>query len=253
MARESGRSNARRRHEDPPRAHRGRRWSSTTDSGLSVLVLALDASTYAGSVALIRDGDVVGHSVAAMRGEREERLMPAIAALMESHSITVENLDAVACGAGPGSFTSLRIAASIAKGLSVARSLPLLVAPSTLLVAAAAEPRLAAGDYVAVVDAMRGDFFYQNLCISSSGDVQPGDAGRMSRSLLEAHATSRSARIIGPAESPALTPHARGFALLLRNGIARPVDVTSWEPNYGRKAEAQVRWEAAHGRELGAD
>ena len=218
-----------------------------------MLVLALDASTYAGSVALIRDGDVVGHAVAAMRGEREERLMPAIAALLESHSIAVDSLDAVACGAGPGSFTSLRIAASIAKGLSVARMLPLLVAPSTLLVAAAADPKLPVGDYVAVLDAMRGDFFYQDVCISSSGEIQPGDAGRTSRSLLEDHAASKSARIIGPSESPALSPHARGFALLIRNGIAQPVEGTSWEPNYGRKAEAQVRWETAHGRELGAD
>lgn len=218
-----------------------------------MLVLALDASTYAGSAALIRDGDVLAHCVAAMRGEREERLMPAISSLLETHAVAVDRLDAVACGAGPGSFTSLRIAASIAKGLSVARSLPLLVAPSTLLVAAAADPGLTAGNYVAALDAMRGDFFYQEIGILSSGELQPGDSGRTSRSLLEEHAASRSARIIGPAESPALSPHARGFALLIRIGIAQPVDVTSWEPNYGRKAEAQVRWEAAHGRELGVD
>ncbi len=218
-----------------------------------MLALAIDASTYAGSVALIRDGTVIGQTVAAMRGEREERLMPAISALLESHSVAVDMLNAVACGAGPGSFTSLRIAASIAKGLSVARSLPLLVAPSTLLVATAADPILPAGNYVAALDAMRGDFFYQDVAVASSGEIQPGDSGRTSRTLLEAHAASRSARIIGPAESPALAPHARGFALLIRHGIAQPVDVTSWEPNYGRKAEAQVRWEAAHGRELGAD
>ena len=218
-----------------------------------MLVLALDASTYAGSVALIRDGGVVGHTVAAMRGEREERLMPAISAMLESHSIAVDGLDAVACGAGPGSFTSLRIAASIAKGLSVARSLPLLVAPSTLLVAAAADPGLPAGEYVAALDAMRGDFFFQDVSISASGEFRPGESGRTSRLLLEEHAASRSARIIGPAESPALSPHARGFALLMRHRIAQPVEMTSWEPNYGRKAEAQVRWEAAHGRELGAD
>jgi len=218
-----------------------------------VLVLALDASTYAGSVALIRDGDVVGQAVTAMRGEREERLMPAISTLLESHAIALDSLDAVACGSGPGSFTSLRIAASIAKGLSVARSIPLLVAPSTLLVAAAADPGLPAGNYVAALDAMRGDFFYQDVTIGSSGEFQPGESGRTSRPLLEDHAASTAARIIGPAESPALSPHARGFALLLRNGIAQPVEMTSWEPNYGRKAEAQVRWEATHGRELGAD
>jgi len=218
-----------------------------------VLVLALDASTYAGSVALIRDGAVVGDAAVAMRGEREERLMPAISALLDSHSVTVDQLNAVACGAGPGSFTSLRIAAAIAKGLSAARALPLLVAPSTLLVAAAASPELGPGQYAVALDAMRGDFFYQDVKVLSNGELQPGESGRVSRSGLEDRAAMRSARIIGPSESPALSPHARGFARLIREGIAEEVEMTSWEPSYGRKAEAQVRWEAAHGRELGAD
>jgi tRNA threonylcarbamoyladenosine biosynthesis protein TsaB len=218
-----------------------------------VLVLAIDASTYVGSVALIRDGYAVAEASAAMRGEREERLMPAISSLLKSQGIAVDALDAVACGAGPGSFTSLRIAASIAKGLSAARSLPLLVAPSTLLVAAAANPVLRHGNYVVAMDAMRGDFFCQDVSVLPSGALQPGEAGRMNRELLEDHAASRSALIIGPAESPPMSPHARGFALLIRERIAQPVEMTSWEPNYGRKAEAQVRWEAAHGRELGAD
>ena len=215
-----------------------------------MLVLALDASTYAGSAALIRDGEIVEQSIAAMRGQHEERLMPAIAALLESLSVSVDFLDAVACGAGPGRFTSLRIAASIAKGLSAARSTPLLAAPSTLLVVAAAEPGLPGGHYVVALDAMRGDFFCQDVEVRSGGAVRPGESSRMNRAALEAHAAANSARIVGPAESVPLSPHARGFARLIRDEIAAPVDLTTWEPNYGRKAEAQVRWEAAHGREL---
>lgn len=217
-----------------------------------MIVLALDASTYAGSVALIRDGAVTGQVVVAMRGEHEERLMPAVAGLLTDHAVRVEQLDAVACGAGPGSFTSLRIAASIAKGLSVAREIPLLVAPSTLLVAAAAEPPLQPGRYVVALDAMRGDFFCHDVEVTAEA-ILPGDAWRAPRAELEAHAASNGARIIGPAEALPLAPHARGFAKLIALGIASPVELTTWEPDYGRKAEAQVRWEAAHGRELGAD
>lgn len=215
-------------------------------------VLALDASTYSGSVALIRDGAVVGEAVAAMRGEREERLMPAIAAVLADHSIQVDQLDAVACGSGPGSFTSLRIAASIAKGLSAARQLPLLVAPSTLLVVTAANPPLASGRYVVALDAMRGDFFCHDVDVASS-TIRPGESWRTSRALLESHAASIGATIIGPKESTIHEPHARGFSTLIRLGIATPVELTTWEPEYGRKAEAQVKWEAAHGRELGAE
>lgn len=216
-----------------------------------MLVLALDAATYSGSVALIRDNVVIAQSTVAMRGKDEERMMPAIATMLSAHSVPVDSLEAVACGAGPGSFTSLRIAASIAKGIAVARGIPLLVAPSTLLVAASAEPPLQAGTYVVALDAMRGDFFCQEVTVGSDSAIQPGDSWRANRAHIEEHALSRGARITGPAESPPMMPHASGFARLMRLDLVHSVDLTTWEPNYGRKAEAQVRWEAAHGRALG--
>ena len=216
-----------------------------------MLVLALDASTYSGSVALLRNNAVLGEAVVAMRGEHEERLMPAVASLLLDHSTGVDDLDAVACGAGPGSFTSLRIAASIAKGLSASREIPLLVAPSTLLVVAGAYPPLGAGAYVVALDAMRGDFFCQQVDVLADGEMSAGESSRESRADLERRAAETGATIIGPTESDPTLPHARGFAALIRDGIARQAEMTTWEPDYGRKAEAQVRWEAAHGRELG--
>jgi tRNA threonylcarbamoyladenosine biosynthesis protein TsaB len=215
-----------------------------------MLVLAIDASTYSGSVALLRDTTVIAEAVVAMRGEHEERLMPAVAALLAEGHTTVDDLDAIACGAGPGSFTSLRIAASIAKGLSAAREIPLLVAPSTLLVVAGARLPVGTGKYVVALDAMRGDVFCQAVTVTEPDRILPGEAWRGSRSDLEARVATTGETIAGPAETYPLIPHARGFAPLIRSGIARQVEMTTWEPDYGRKAEAQVRWEAAHGREL---
>ena len=217
-----------------------------------MLVLALDAATYSGSVALIRDNVVIAQSTVAMRGKNEERLMPAIATMLSDHSTPVGSFEAVACGAGPGSFTSLRIAASIAKGIAAAQSIPLLVAPSTLLVVASAEPPLHAGAYLVALDAMRGDFFCQDVTVGSNGAIHPGDSWRAGRAHIEEQARSRGARIVGPSEAPPLVPHASGFARLMRLELVHAVDLRTWEPNYGRKAEAQVRWEAAHGRELGS-
>lgn len=216
-----------------------------------MLVLAIDASTYTGSVALLRDDAILGETVAAMRGEHEERLMPAVAALLAEHQVNVDELDAIACGAGPGSFTSLRIAASIAKGLSAAREIPLLVAPSTLLVVAGARPKIGEGKYIVALDAMRGDFFCQVVDVSSEGVVVPGESWRESRGEIERRASETGASIVGPAEVDPVSPHARGFVTLIRDGVAQQVELTRWEPEYGRKAEAQVRWETAHGRELG--
>ena len=58
-------------------------------------------------------------------------------------------------------------------------------------------------------------------------------------------------RVVGPGQEVDLHPHARGVAPVLDHIIASaPVDLASWEPDYGRLAEAQVRWEAVHGRPL---
>ena len=59
------------------------------------------------------------------------------------------------------------------------------------------------------------------------------------------------ARPLGPQESQWAAPHARGVARLLRAIIgAGAVPLGSWEPEYGRVAEAQRRWEAEHGLAL---
>jgi tRNA threonylcarbamoyladenosine biosynthesis protein TsaB len=218
-----------------------------------MITVALDASTYAGSVAVIRDGAVVAERTTAMRGEREERLMPAVAEVMREAGVVPGHLSAVACGAGPGSFTSLRIAASIAKGLAVARGIPLLTAPSQLLVVAGAAPPLSPGDYVVLLDAMRGDVFGLDVRVDSGGGITMRSAPWLAtREHSLHHGRERAATPVGPAERLSHAPHARGFAALMHLRMCRTADAAMWEPDYGRKAEAQVRWEREHARPLEA-
>ena len=215
------------------------------------ITLALDAATYAGSVAVLRDGHCVAEAQVAMRGEREERLMPAVVATLENAGVHVRAVERVVCGAGPGSFTSLRIAAAIAKGVALAANAPLYAVSSLALIVAGARPPLAPGRYVAVMDAMRGDVFASTIAVGDGALRADEPWAIVARGELEAHAAKRHARIVGPGEALDARPHARGAELLAR-GLARhdAVDVSSWEPHYGRLAEAQVKWEAAHGRPL---
>lgn len=216
-----------------------------------MLTLALDASTYVGTVVLIRDQAVVAEREVAMRGERAERLMPAVAATMAASRKQPADLTAIACGGGPGSFTSLRIAASIAKGMAIALGIPLFVAPSPLLIVTGADSVLAAGTYLAMLDAMRGEVFAQEIRLGGDGHVDHFSAPfRARRDDAVRRAGEIGAIRIGPTEEPIVSPHARGFAQLIRDGVAAVVDAQAWEPEYGRKAEAQVRWEALHGRPL---
>ena len=213
--------------------------------------LAIEASTYSGSVAVLRDGIVIAERETAMRGENEERLMPAVADALAEAGIAPNELQRIICGAGPGSFTSLRIAGAIAKGLALTAQAPLHPVSSLLLVIAGAKSELSPGRYVAALDAMRGDVFAAAFALTDGAIVTESETVIVPRSDLEAFAREHSACVVGPAETQLLSPHARGAAALgTRTPWPAAASLATWEPNYGRLAEAQVRWEAEHGRAL---
>ena len=217
-----------------------------------MITLALEAATYAGSVAVIDGSAVRAERTVAMRGREHEALMPAVAAVLGDAGIGMGDVVRVACGAGPGAFTSLRIAGGIAKGLALAGGIPLVAVSSLALIVAAAP--LAAGRYLAVLDAMRGQSYAATFVVDDEMAIAGDGPVRIIESReLAAEAGRLDARLVGPAigESGGIGPHARGFARLANmTDAARPADLAGWEPAYGRLAEAQVQWEAQHGRPL---
>jgi tRNA threonylcarbamoyladenosine biosynthesis protein TsaB len=88
-------------------------------------LLALDSSTEACSCALWLDGQLF-ESFAVIPRQHAQQLLPMIAALMQEHRVQFSDLDAIAFGQGPGSFTGLRIAAGAVQGLAFAANLPVL-------------------------------------------------------------------------------------------------------------------------------
>lgn len=217
-----------------------------------MLTLALDASTYTGTVAVIAGGTVLAERETAMRGEQEERLMPAVAEALADAAVAPLDVRRVVCGAGPGRFTSLRIAVAIGKGIASAAGAELVAVPSLLLIVAGARSPLPAGHYLPVLDAMRGDCFVAHIEITAGGElVERAPARLVARHAIPDLARDRMARVIGAGESIDGRPHARG-AVLLGGRVAMPptVDLATWEPDYGRLAEAQLKWELTHGRTL---
>ena len=211
-------------------------------------------------MALIRDGAVVcertlhAEDGGAPRAGRGERLMPAIAECLEEAGIGKDHaaIERIVCGAGPGSFTSLRVAGSVAKGLAAGYGVELYAVSSLALSVIGAKPPLPSGEYLALLDAMRGEFFAARITFDGSGSLEiesghPRIEGR-ARGL---ESPEPAVRIVGAGQEIDAHPHARGVARILDAILAPgPVDLASWEPDYGRLAEAQVRWEAAHGRPL---
>ncbi len=220
------------------------------------LLLVLEASSTAGSVALIANGVRVSVRPVAMGAGREDQLFPAVQALLAEAGATVQQLTGVVCGAGPGSFTSLRIAASLAKGLADGVAVPLFAVSSLLLAAADAIDALPAGPGVVHADALRGERYVLDVMFDADGRVRPTSAlQRMSLEQLEVHAAGRPrlAVLSSPApdrETRIVTPSSANLQRVVASAWSRAVSLDRWEPEYGRLAEAQVKWEASHGAPL---
>jgi len=219
----------------------------------SVITLVLESSTYAGSTALLDGAALLAERSVAMRGREHEALMPAVAELLAECGIVPARLERVVCGAGPGSFTSLRIAASIAKGIAMASGAALVPISSLALLVASREPQVP-GRYLASVDAMRGEHYVQLFEIDAFGSLSAIDEMEIVASpLLDRIAEQRGAMAIGPSVTGrgAVSPHARAARRITKMiDATATADLGSWEPRYGRLAEAQVKWETAHGRPL---
>ena len=213
-----------------------------------MLTLALEAATSIGSVAILRENEVLASREVAMRSGAEEHLLPAIDDSLREACGTVHALERVVSGAGPGSFTRLRVSASLAKGIAFAQNIPLYAVPSLALIAADAS--LGDGIYLAVLDALRGDVFAAAYTRASDEVTELAPVRLVPRDSLAREAARLQATVIGPEERPRTNPRA---ANILRLGawLAQPaVSLAAWEPDYGRLAEAQVKWEQAHGRPL---
>jgi tRNA threonylcarbamoyladenosine biosynthesis protein TsaB len=215
--------------------------------------LAIESATYAGSAAVFSNGNVLAeHDLAETRitGKqgRPEGVLPAVEDCLRRAGIVIDEVKRIVCGAGPGSFTSLRIAASVAKGLAAGAQIPLYQVPSLALTVAGVSG-LPPGSYISVLDAMRDEAYALQVDLMPDGRITYAQsAKRVPLAELDRIAHAAGARVIGPGRDMDARPQAKGVLRLLDSVVDRgPVDLASWEPDYGRAAEAQVRWEAKHG------
>jgi tRNA threonylcarbamoyladenosine biosynthesis protein TsaB len=228
--------------------------------------LAIDTATSRASVAL---GDSTATAVEEeLEGSRRHAgaLIPMIQALLRRRGATMADLSGIALSDGPGSFTGLRVGASVAKALVHAQGVPLWIAPSLMVRAkGVGEER---STVLAVADALRGEVYaavyrttpggiecllvpsvWRPEALAAAGletDILVGDVPPEVAAPLERW-VGRS--MVRPPEG---APHARQLIDLVGRpgGAVAVTAVRDWEPVYGRPAEAQARWEMAHGRAL---
>jgi tRNA threonylcarbamoyladenosine biosynthesis protein TsaB len=215
-----------------------------------VKVLGLDTSTLTASAAVLIDDTIAAEGSAdTAGGAASEALMPLVARVLERAGIAPRDLDAVAVGAGPGSFTGLRIGMATAKGIAFAAGIPLWASSSLAALALGAVRRGATGTIVPVLDARRGEIYVghyrDDLTPLAPEAVMPparltvhgtvtlvGDA-------LDAYRTELAG--LGTVMAEPRTPGAVEVAMLALRG--ERVDVlTTGAPVYIRLSEAEVMY-----------
>jgi len=216
------------------------------------VILALDTSTLRATAALLRGYRTLGE-VERIVTTHSDRLLVAIDELMRGAGMSLDRVDAIACGKGPGSFTGLRIGMSTAKGLCWATGKPLVCVSSlAALVANTNEflPRPAL--VVPCIDARRGEvfagFYGADGALEPEVVIEPDElCGRLRgrRPLLlgdgaVAYATIFAGMDLAPDDAHAVRAREVGRLALARLLCGDVDDVAGVEPTYLRASDAET-------------
>lgn len=128
-------------------------------------ILAVDAATEACSVALYNDGEI--NSVFEVCPQQHsQKLLPFIDQVLVDSGLTLSQLDGIAYGQGPGSFTGVRIGVSVTQGLAFGADLPVTGVSNLAMMAQQAIEQHQAQSVVAAIDARMSEIYlacYQNM------------------------------------------------------------------------------------------
>lgn len=104
---------------------------------MNTLILSIETSTSACSVALHENGQLIGTQMLTKEGSHSIKLTVLIDQLLENCAVQMRDLSAIAVSNGPGSYTGLRIGLATAKGLCFGLDIPLIALPTLQILAKA--------------------------------------------------------------------------------------------------------------------
>ena len=134
-------------------------------------ILAFDTSSSTCTVALqVGNHAMFLHQMAPM--QQAHLVLPMIHELLATASLTVNQLDAIAYGSGPGSFTGIRIASSVAQGIGFAANLPIIQISSLAAMAQTAFIQQHKTKCLVVLDARMGQVYWGAYQVNPYGRAE---------------------------------------------------------------------------------
>ncbi len=230
-----------------------------------MLLLALDTSTQAGSLAILRDARVVGEVSTWVDETYSSRMFRHLEFLLRELSLDLGEMDLFAVASGPGSFTGLRVGLSAVKGWAEVYGKP--IAPVSALEAVAAQAKAGERFLATVIDARRGQVYGGLYERRSGGLVRIGDEAVLTPAefleivqretrgvdvalvsptpevLADQLGSSAFSRCTVEAVSSVLAPTIGqlGLARAKRGDV---VDALTLDANYVRRSDAELLWKA---------
>lgn len=179
------------------------------------VILALETSTHACSVALqLADSIYTEHVVEPQI--HTKIILPMVDSVLQQAGIELADLDLLAFGQGPGSFTGLRIAASVVQGLAFGADKPVVGISSLAALAQLGFAETGARHLVAQVDARMGELYWGEYIVNTAGVVEVVGNDRLSKELP---ASLESYTLVGMGAADITYPRAIEIALLAQHAV----------------------------------
>jgi tRNA threonylcarbamoyladenosine biosynthesis protein TsaB len=203
------------------------------------MLLGIDTCGSTGTIALAqREGDQI-----AVRGTAElanktyaALLIPRLRALLETHHVSLQEMEAIVIVNGPGSFTGVRVGVSAVKGLAEATNIPVLAVSRLKVLAQKARTPYAA------LDAGRGEFYFGDYTDGHHEALMSVEELRAGASVSElAICEEKAAAAFSEAQMVNQPTAADALAVALPRWLAKDFDdLASLDGNYLRRSDAEL-------------
>ncbi|UGQ48058.1 tRNA (adenosine(37)-N6)-threonylcarbamoyltransferase complex dimerization subunit type 1 TsaB [Massilia endophytica] len=189
-------------------------------------ILAIETSSELASCALLHGGRLFSRESSGVR-THSQSVLPMVQELLAEAGVALKDCDAIAYGAGPGSFTGVRTACGIAQGLGFGAGLPLVPVVTLEAMALACRQRHAAAEVLAVLDARMNEVYWAQYrfdgdapsevlpaVLTAPGEVSPSGSPAVCGNGVAAYPEAFAGKAFAAAVHADAMPHAAQVAQL---------------------------------------